>query len=225
MAELIEYSAAGEPAPGGEALQLHKEVSTFLRIIRINEGIKRIAELSFHIRLRALNTLIVSLKNSEDASGIAVVSQEMIRYSAQLEQDSLAVTGITYDLLVQETLSAKSRKRRSFFDRALQNNLANGLAEDAEANSALHRTLEQFTLEKEAANVFLSGKLRELFARVRDLLKQCLTGRVLGTMTKIESAYSANNKQYFMLLAKDFEKSLNEVEEILKLLEDGDRTK
>lgn len=206
-------------------LTVRKEVSTFLRIIRINEGIKRIAELSFHIRLRALNTLIVSLKNSRDASGIAVVSQEMIRYSAELEKDSLAVTEITYALLVRETMSAKSRKRRSFFERALDNNRRSGLQDDDAVNGALHRTLALFEQDKTEANDFLGEQMRRLFGRVHDLLKQCLTGRVLGTMTKIESAYSSNNKQYFMLLAKDFEKSLNEVEQILKLLEEGDRNR
>ena len=35
-----------------------RQESTFLRVIRINEGIKRISDLSFNIRLRAINTLI-----------------------------------------------------------------------------------------------------------------------------------------------------------------------
>jgi hypothetical protein len=200
-----------------------KQESTFLRVIRINEGIKRISDLSFSIRLRAINTLIFAHKHQESRSGIPVISGEMIKFSIQLEVHAQTITRVAYEMLSHITWFTKRDRLQRYFERI------SSLLRQAENRESGDRVMGRIRQEYQGvrARTFASTAdgMKNLFAGINVLLRFCMTGRVLGTMTRIESARSGRDRAYFMKLADDFRQAIRETEEILRILAEIDRGK
>lgn len=198
-----------------------QQESTFLRIIRINEGIKRISSLSFDIRLRAINTLIFAYKHQESRSGIPVISTEMIQFSIELEEQSVIIARVADDMLGLITRFARRDRKQLYFDRIV------GLLDQVEkrepAEGALARIKTEYTTLRTETFSSTDEKMKHLFAGIKILLRFCMTGRVLGTMTRIESARSEQDRSYFMKLADDFRHAIRETEEILRTLSEIDQ--
>lgn len=198
-----------------------RQESTFIRIIRINEGIKRISDLSFEIRLRACNTLIFALKHQNAKSGIPVISGEMIRFSLELEEHAKKITGIAHDMLQHITVFTKRDRQQEYFETVSGLVRQTGHPENAE--KVLVRIREGYRDVRSATFNATSSGMQHLFSGIAMLLRFCMTGRVLGTMTRIESARADSDRSYFMQLAEDFKRAIRETEEILRILAEVDR--
>jgi hypothetical protein len=196
----------------------------FLRIVRVNEGIKTIADLSFHIRLRALNALVTSLQSSDTVDGMAVVAGQMIEFSIELERQARDISKTTHQILIYQTLLVKSRKKRSYFTNTYTQIARQHSKDSAVKQTPVDRILGRFSEYTGSMHSIIAADM-SLFARmISQFLRLLMTGRVLGTLGKIEAAHTKKNSGYFSELAKNFDSSLNTIEEVLKGLEDEIRS-
>ncbi len=200
-----------------------RQESTFLRVIRINEGIKRISDLSFNIRLRAINTLIFAYKHQESRSGIPVISAEMIKFSIELEEHAVAITRVAHDMLGHITWFTKRDRMQQYFERV--SNLLRRIENREAADGVLGKIRGGYSVVRTRTFTSTAEGMKHLFAGINVLLRFCMTGRVLGTMTRIESARSGRDRTYFMKLADDFRFAIKETEGILRTLAEIDRDK
>lgn len=200
-----------------------RQESTFLRVIRINEGIKRISDLSFNIRLRAINTLIFAYKHQETRSGIPVISGEMIKFSIELEEYAVNITRVAHEMLGHITWFTKRDRMQQYFERI--SNLLRRSEKRETGDIVLGRIRNGYALVRTRTFDATSDGMKHLFSGINVLLRFCMTGRVLGTMTRIESARSGRDRAYFMKLADDFRVAIRETETILRTLAEIDRDK
>jgi len=150
-----------------------------LRIVRINEEIKRVVGVSFKINIMALNAIFLAKRAGTAARGFGVLSNEFRTFSQDLRSAMAALTGMVYGCVREVSLSLQDIR----LTRLLRE--ANQLAPQAALSAILSRREQQDATHAE--------NLRRLRSQLRraldDAFQMVELGGVLAKSAKIEAAY------------------------------------
>lgn len=199
--------------------QDNKSEFKYSEIIDMNESIKRISDLSFKVRLRALNTLISSNRNEAEMTGFSTLSFELIQFSQKLEEKTENLRSLIYDILLNSTNQKKIYKNTVLFEKA--NEILNLHLDDNSAISILNlqSVQERYENQTNIINDCMEKDLKNLLKNIKTTLKLCQTGKTIAMLAKIESAYMLVNKSIYLQLAEDVSEYLTEAETTLKLIQ------
>lgn len=183
------------------------------KIVDINESIKTITELSFKIRLRALNSLVSVSKNNESISGFRAISFELIEFSNSMERKASHLRGIIHNILVLYTNQKKIIKNIKIIER-LGN--SHGSGNEFRKSSIVKIISDRNTEHYDSLNKEIQENINNLFKSTREFIKICLQGNSIAILAKIESAYMKENKGIYIKLAEDVESFLRDTTNSLK---------
>lgn len=165
----------GAAQPAGPALDL-------LRIVRINEEIKRVVAVAFRINIMALNAIFLAKRAGNAALGFGVLSNELRVFSKDLRERMMTLTRLIHELVAEVSVILQAAREDGIFQRT-----AAGLADATCLCAVLARREER----QAARNARIAALRRELRLAVDDASRLVELGGVLAKSAKIEAAYGA----------------------------------
>ena len=190
----------------------------FERIMRINAALKQISTLSYKVKMRALNTLIIAHKSNDGVSGFAVISMELITFSIQLQVVTDYLDSLIHKIFSKSTQKAKIIRKLRIVERTIR--IQEKMKDKSERDLLLlGRIQEKEKLENTENNSDIELLLKELYHKIREAIRLCNRGRTISVFGKIESAYARDDKDIYLLLSENVENYLDEAEKTLKRIQ------
>lgn len=150
-----------------------------LRIVRINEEIKRVVGVSFKINIMALNAIFLAKRAGTAARGFGVLSNELRVFSQDLRTCMEALTGLIHGCVNEVSVVLQdirfARLLREAAEKAPQSSVVS-ILQRREAENGEHA-------EK------LSSLRKQLKRALEDAFQMVELGGVLAKSAKIEAAY------------------------------------
>jgi methyl-accepting chemotaxis protein len=179
-------------------------------MVGLNEEIKRVIALAFRVNLMALNAIILARRAGTAARGFGVLSDELRRFTCELEQAMAELRRLTWQAVSAVTLRVKQTR----ITRVLQRCVSHG-GRSAELAGERLASLES------AASAELAGFVRlkrALDNAIGDADRIGLMGGVLARTAKIEAAYGQTFREQFAGVATDFDRAIESILQSLGLL-------
>lgn len=150
-----------------------------LRIVRINEEIKRVVGVSFKINIMALNAIFLAKRAGTAARGFGVLSNELRVFSQDLRSSMEALTGLIYGCVNEVSVGLQDIRYSRLLREAAE------LAPESSVIGILRRRDEQ--------NSTHASRLASLRSKLKRALEDALQlvelGGALAKSAKIEAAY------------------------------------
>lgn len=182
------------------------------RIVRINEEIKRVVKTAFRINLMAMNAIFLAKRAGQSALGFGVLSNELRRFAAELEQQMLALGQATSGSVATVTAMVKEARLVGMLERAQV--LCEGAGRDA-LDAALRRHRESALAERREQVATVNRTLSLMIEGTTRLVEM---GGVLARSAKIEAAYGGAFSQSLKQVSSDFEATIGEIRQSLDSL-------
>ncbi|HEX8963820.1 MAG TPA: chemotaxis protein [Rhodocyclaceae bacterium] len=182
------------------------------RIVRINEEIKRVVKTAFRINLMAMNAIFLAKRAGQSALGFGVLSNELRRFAAELEQQMLALGQATSGSVATVTAMVKEARLVGMLERAQA--LCEGAGRDA-LDAALRRHRESALAERREQVATVNRTLSLMIEGTTRLVEM---GGVLARSAKIEAAYGGAFSQSLKQVSSDFEATIGEIRQSLDSL-------
>jgi len=180
-----------------------------LRIVRINEQIKRVVGVSFKINIMALNAIFLAKRAGTAALGFGVLSNELRVFSQDLRNCMEALTGLIHDCVNEVSVVLQDTRQTRLLEQAAR--LAPGQA----ALARVLRTREQAGDE----HVRRLGSLRRQLKRaLEDAFQMVELGGVLAKSAKIEAAYGQSFAPALAQVSGEFDGIVEEIRSSLETL-------
>jgi len=150
-----------------------------LRIVRINEEIKRVVGVSVKINIMALNAIFLAKRAGTAARGFGVLSNEFRVFSQDLRSCMEILTGLVYACVNEVSVMLQDLRLTRLLGAAGKT-----------ADSATLTTILQRRQEKNDQHVEQLTRLRrQLKLAMEDAFRMVELGGVLAKSAKIEAAY------------------------------------
>ncbi len=162
-------------ASSGAALDL-------LRIVRINEEIKRVVSVAFKINIMALNAIFLAKRAGNAALGFGVLSNELRVFSKDLRESMMTLTRLIHESVAEVSVILQESRQDELFRRT-----AALRPDDRQLAVVLDRRDRRHAEREERIAVLR----RELRMAVDDAARLVELGGVLAKSAKIEAAYGA----------------------------------
>jgi methyl-accepting chemotaxis protein len=179
-----------------------------LRIVRINEEIKRVVSVSFKINIMALNAIFLAKRAGTAALGFGVLSNELRVFSQDLRNCMESLTGLIHGCVGEVSIVLQDIR----FTRLLSE------AAIICPNSAAPAILAQ----REAENEMHAGKLASLRNQLKRALEDAFQmvelGGVLAKSAKIEAAYGQSFAAPLAQVSGEFDGIVEEIRTSLESL-------
>jgi hypothetical protein len=196
-----EYSTT-ENCSSGAALDL-------LRIVRINEEIKRVVSVAFKINIMALNAIFLAKRAGNAALGFGVLSNELRVFSKDLRESMMSLTRLIHDLVAEVSVILQESRQDAVFRRT---------AAECVGNAALNQVLERRNARHDTRAARISGLRRGLRLAVEDAARLVELGGVLAKSAKIEAAYGAGFATSLGQVSGEFDGIVEEIRSSLENL-------
>ena len=184
-----------------------------LRIVRINEQIKRVVGVSFKINIMALNAIFLAKRAGTAALGFGVLSNELRVFSQDLRTCMASLTTLIHDCVNEVSI-------------ALHDVRLSGLLLKASRHSpeqpALLRVLARRDGEAEAHRRALASLRRQLKLALEDAFRMVELGGVLAKSAKIEAAYGQSFAPALAQVSGEFDGIIEEIRTSLESLRRSD---
>jgi methyl-accepting chemotaxis protein len=190
---------AKAPQPGAD----------LLRIVRINEEIKRVVGVSFKINIMALNAIFLAKRAGTAALGFGVLSNELRVFSQDLRTCMDSLTGLIHACVNEVSVTLQDIR----FSRLL-----GGAAALAPDQAAISSVLQRRTLENEQHAQQLSTLRRQLKRALEDAFQMVELGGVLAKSAKIEAAYGQSFAGSLAQVSGEFDGVVEEIRGSLESL-------
>jgi hypothetical protein len=154
-----------------------------LRIVRINEEIKRVVSVAFKINIMALNAIFLAKRAGNAALGFGVLSNELRVFSKDLRESMMALTRQIHELVSEVSVVLQESRQDAIFRRA---------ATEAPDHPKLAAVLGVRDARHAAREATISTLRRGLRLAVDDAARLVELGGVLAKSAKIEAAYGAS---------------------------------
>ncbi len=179
-----------------------------LRIVKINEEIKRVVSVSFKINIMALNAIFLAKRAGTAALGFGVLSNELRVFSTDLRVCMESLTDLIHGCVGEVSIILQDIRFTRLLVQAAE------LAPKSAAPSVLAR--------RQAENDMHAGKL----AKLRNQLKRALEdafqmvelGGVLAKSAKIEAAYGQSFAIPLAQVSGEFDGIVEEIRASLESL-------
>jgi methyl-accepting chemotaxis protein len=179
------------------------------RIVSINEEIKKVVNTAFRINLMAMNAIFLAKRAGQSALGFGVLSNELRRFAADLEQQMLALGQATGGSVATVTAMLKEARLVGTLERARV--LCAGAGREA-LEAALLRHRETVLSERRDQVAAVNRNLALMIESTSRLVEM---GGVLARSAKIEAAYGGGFSQSLKQVSSDFEATIGEIRESL----------
>lgn len=202
-AELTASTNSGtENRSSGAALDL-------LRIVRINEEIKRVVSVAFKINIMALNAIFLAKRAGNSALGFGVLSNELRVFSKDLRESMISLTRLIHELVAEVSVILQESRQDDVFRRT---------AAECVGNPALDEVLERRSQRHDSHVARISGLRRALRLAVDDAFRLVELGGVLAKSAKIEAAYGAGFATSLGQVSGEFDGIVEEIRSSLENL-------
>lgn len=182
------------------------------RIVRINEEIKKVVKTAFRINLMAMNAIFLAKRAGQSALGFGVLSNELRRFAAELEQQMVALGQATSASVVMVTAVLKEAQLVGMLERAqAQCDDAGRQALEAVLQRHREKTLSEQRDKVAAVN-------RSLTMMIEGTARLVEMGGVLARSAKIEAAYGGGFSQALRQVSSDFEATIGDIRQSLDSL-------
>ncbi|AOP36272.1 hypothetical protein A0128_19795 [Leptospira tipperaryensis] len=178
----------------------------------INEDVKAISSLAFGIRVKALNSIILSSRAGSAAKGFGVVAQEIIVFSKTTTTITEELTKVMYSLSREASHQVKNRIA---FEKAKK------IENYGNKSGALARMILSFETKESGFQKATFSIQNTMLNRSKNLIRQCLDGKVISLQAKIESEYIGVDKAKAGDVAEKFSAAIDSIENLAKKILDG----
>jgi len=182
------------------------------RIVRINEEIKSVVATAFKINLMAMNAIFLAKRAGQAALGFSVLSNELRRFSTDLQQQMGVLRDMTHGNVVSVTALVRHERINRMLDRLRLE--AGGKAQELVAQYLRQRPLAQLADHEET----MRAQNRRLNQTIADTAQLVELGSVLARSAKIEAAYGGGFAGPLMQVSSDFERIIADIQQSLELL-------
>jgi len=186
--------------------------SELRRIVRINEEIKSVVATAFKINLMAMNAIFLAKRAGQAALGFSVLSNELRRFAADLQQQMEVLRQMTHGSVATVTALIKSERINRMLDRLRTQ--ASGKARDAIEHHLRAGPIASQSLSHDS----IAAQNRRLNQTIADTAQLVELGSVLARSAKIEAAYGGPFSAALMQVSSDFERTIAEIHRSLELL-------
>jgi hypothetical protein len=175
------------------------------RIVHINEEIKKVVKTAFRINLMAMNAIFLAKRAGQSALGFGVLSNELRRFAADLEQQMAALGHATSESVATVTAMVKESRLLGMLERARAQ--CDGVGRNAlDAVMRRHRDTAMSARRDQVAAV--NRTLRLMIEGTARLVEM---GGVLARSAKIEAAYGGSFSPALKQVSSDFEATIGEI--------------
>lgn len=172
-------------------------------MVDLNEQIKRVVALAFKVNLMALNAIILARRAGVAARGFGVLSDELRRFSRELEGAMADLRRLTWDAVSAVTVRLKHAR----VTRVLQRCAVGEARAAVLARSRIERRSDAARDE----NRRLHRIRRALAAAIDDADRIGLMGGVLARTARIEAAYGQGFREQFAGVASEFDEAIQSI--------------
>lgn len=151
-----------------------------LRIVRINEEIKRVVGVSFKINIMALNAIFLAKRAGTTALGFGVLSNELRVFSQDLRTCMASLTGLIHACVNEVSVALQDVRMTRLLRQA---------ADTRPGAKSLLAILESRDQESALHEQRLSRLRGQLKRALEDAFQMVELGGVLAKSAKIEAAY------------------------------------
>lgn len=191
------------------ARQAHPAADDLLRIVQINEQIKRVVGVSFKINIMALNAIFLAKRAGTAALGFGVLSNELRVFSQDLRACMEALTELIHACVNEVSI-------------VLQDTRLTRLLVDAVGQSPQQAALGRVMQARQQANEAHVEKLiplrRKLKRALEDAFQIVELGGVLAKSAKIEAAYGQSFAPALSQVSGEFDGVVEEIRTSLESL-------
>ena len=179
-----------------------------LRIVRINEEIKRVVGVSFKINIMALNAIFLAKRAGTAALGFGVLSNELRFFSQDLRTCMESLTGLIHGCVDEVSIVLKDIR----FTRLLRQ------AADLTTTSSVEQVIEQRDAVNAEHERRLASLRRQLKSALEDAFRMVELGGVLAKSAKIEAAYGQSFALPLAQVSGEFDGIVEEIRVSLESL-------
>ncbi len=179
-----------------------------LRIVRINEEIKRVVGVSFKINIMALNAIFLAKRAGTAALGFGVLSNELRFFSQDLRTCMESLTGLIHGCVDEVSIVLKDIR----FTRLLRQ------AADLTTTSSVEQVIEQRDAVNAEHERRLASLRRQLKSALEDAFRMVELGGVLAKSAKIEAAYGQSFAPSLAQVSGEFDGIVEEIRTSLEAL-------
>jgi methyl-accepting chemotaxis protein len=179
-----------------------------LRIVRINEEIKRVVGVSFKINIMALNAIFLAKRAGTAARGFGVLSNELRVFSQDLRTSMEALTGLIYGCVNEVSVGLQDIRYSRLLREAVE------LAPESAVVGVLRQREEQNAIHASSLSS-LRGKLKRA---LEDAFQLVELGGVLAKSAKIEAAYGQSFAGSLAQVSGEFDHVVEEIRGSLESL-------
>lgn len=178
----------------------------FESIIRINDLIRKIDQLSHEVRIQALNSYLVTTNGASNI-GFSAVSASLVEFSSVMERYSTELRKRIYEALSLVTKLYQVRRNYQVVIRT---------KEKAKDFKLLEPILESEQETLTTSQRKIQEELKTLNGLVKAAYKLCKNGYYIAICSKVEVAHLSENSNFFRLITEKVE---NNVLQIFQALE------
>ncbi len=179
-----------------------------LRIVRINEEIKRVVGVSFKINIMALNAIFLAKRAGTAALGFGVLSNELRVFSQDLRNCMTSLNDLIHRCVIEVSVVLQDIRQAAFLAEASR------LA----PKSAAARVLQQRERRNAVHAQNLSSLRNQLRRALEDAFQMVELGGVLAKSAKIEAAYGQSFAPSLAQVSGEFDGIVEEIRGSLESL-------
>ncbi len=180
-----------------------------LRIVHINEEIKRVVGVSVKINIMALNAIFLAKRAGTAALGFGVLSNELRVFSQDLRTCMESLNGLIHGCVNQVSIGLKGIRNSRLLTEA---------ARLAPQQMSIVRILHDHEQENERRAERLTVLRRQLKGALEDVFQMVELGGVLAKSAKIEAAYGQSFAPSLAQVSGEFDGVVEEIRGSLESL-------
>jgi methyl-accepting chemotaxis protein len=180
-----------------------------MRIVNINEEIKKVAACAFRINIVALNAIVLAAQAGEAALGFGQVSIELRAFSSSLGACMADVSQRTYASVGAVTSLLKSSRLHHILRRA---------ADDGDGGRNLAPAVHRAGSDLEGCSQHLAAQRERLAREVAQASRLSELGQALSRNARIEAAYGGEFAAPLAHLTDEFSDVIGHVAKSLRLV-------
>ncbi|EKE17935.1 MAG: hypothetical protein ACD_10C00204G0005 [uncultured bacterium] len=180
-----------------------------LRIVHINEEIKRVVGVSVKINIMALNAIFLAKRAGTAALGFGVLSNELRVFSQDLRTCMESLNGLIHACVNQVSVGLNGIRNSRLLTEA---------ARLAPQQTNVARVLYEHDQENERRSQRLTALRRQLKDALEDVFQMVELGGVLAKSAKIEAAYGQSFAPSLAQVSGEFDGVVEEIRGSLESL-------
>lgn len=180
-----------------------------LRIVQINEEIKRVVGVSFKINIMALNAIFLAKRAGTAARGFGVLSNELRVFSQDLRRCMQTLTGLIHGCVNEVSLVLQDNRLARLLGEA---------ARLAPQQAALAGVMARRSQQGEQHLEQLFRLRRQLQRALEEVFQMVELGGVLAKSAKIEAAYGQSFAPSLAQVSGEFDGVVEEIRGSLESL-------